>query len=694
MARLGWCGHGPAQSAGSARRDCHGLRLELSQRRRGTRRGADLHRLVGAVAQGEHRIEAVAGAHHWRQAGVGRKVLRGAQFGRAHPEQLRALRCNRDQLEARQGIAERYWHHRAALWIKRNLALPQQHRLEILTVDARRIAAAAACDHGFLAVVALAHDLHLRGRGGHLKAALAHHRAEHVPAGVGHQLQQGLVHRHEGQVRALGRLAIGRGHRNGNIGGFAHPVTLALGLDRHAQLVAFPADPDLRHPDPVAWFGQINRRGRIDLLIGSDRHSQPLGQLDHPAFAAGHAPAHRHHRDEHVGGVAGWQLDLDHRIGAAELGDKAGEHAFALDRDQGGRLAERHPHLKTRGLARAVLGLLGDQVHPVTVVAAEPPVVLARQPDRLDRPAFAPGLIADPRHRSYLARDARGELAFGPAQPVGGGVAGRGQLLDFFLIVIGIKAPDQPPPRGDDPPRIELDRHLLGDQRLAVQPQYHQPEPQIIIAHHPAIGAHPHLQRGRVQRQPPPGGHGFTIGVGIVHLDHQGDRIGDRIADRDVGPRGAIGAQSDWQGLRKGQVLADAVLSPVAAQWFGSLGHIGAAEVVVIPALRPGHPAGEVGPQCDRQLPRPAARKIADEQRQGHAGRLDQGHGWPSDRGAHIGQLVFIDPDRLAARQHLLAQLKPHRIVAQRRALRHRPLTLSAAIGADCHGLAEFSVRA
>ena len=542
--------------------------------------------------------------------------------------------------------------------------------------------------------MALAHDLHLRGRGGHLKAALTHHRAEHVPAGVGHQLQQGLVHRHEGQVGTLRRLAIGGGHRDGDIGGFAHAIALALGLDRHAQLVAFPADPNLRHPDPVAGLGQINRRGRIDLLIGPDRHSQPLGQLDHPAFAAGHPPAHRHHRDEHVGGVAGWQLDLDHRIGAAQFGDKAGEHAFALNRDQGSRLAERHPHLKARGFARAVFGLLGDQVHPVTVVAAEPPVILARQPDRLDRAALASGLIADPRHGGYLARNARGELAIGPAEPVGGGMAGRGQLLDLFLIVIGIKAPDQPPPRGDDPPRIELDRDLLGDQRLAVQPQHHQPEPQVIVAHHPAIGAHPDLQRSRVQRQPPPGGHGFTIGVGIVHLDHQGDRIGDRIADRDVGPRGAIGTQSHRQGLRKGQVLADAVLGPVAAQWLGTFDHIGAAEVVGIPALGCRDPAGEVGPQRDRQLPRAAARKIADEQRQGHAGRLDQGRGWPSDRRAHIGQLVFIDPDRLAARQHLLAEFEPHRIVAQRRALRHRPLALAAAIGADCHGLAEFSVRA
>src|SRR3546814_14601680 len=73
-----------------------------------------------------------------------------------------------------------------------------------------------------------------------------------------------------------------------------------------------------------------------------------------------------------VGRVAARHLDLDHRILARNLGDVAREHALALDRHQRVRRSERHPHLKARGFAGLIFLFLGDDVHPVAIVAPEP----------------------------------------------------------------------------------------------------------------------------------------------------------------------------------------------------------------------------------------------------------------------------------------------------------------------------------
>src|SRR3546814_1222345 len=79
--------------------------------------------------------------------------------------------------------------------------------------------------------------------------------------------------------------------------------------------------------------------------------------LAQPAFAAGHAPAHRHHRDIDVGSVGRGELDLHHRVGAFQMGDETRQHALALDGDERGRLAERHADLEFRGVAGVVARL-------------------------------------------------------------------------------------------------------------------------------------------------------------------------------------------------------------------------------------------------------------------------------------------------------------------------------------------------
>ncbi len=544
--------------------------------------------------------------------------MRGAQVSLAGAEQLRTLGRHRDQLEVRQRIGQRHRHGGAALAIECDLAFPQQHRLEVLPVDRRGIAPAAACRHRLLAIVALAHDLHLRGRGRNLEPAFAHHGFEHIPRLVGLELQQRFIDRDESHFGAARRAAVGLGHGNRDIGGLAHRIAAAFGLDLNPQPVAFPADFHFGHADPVARFGQVNCRGGGDLLLVADRHAQPLRQLDDPAFIACHPPAHRHDRDIDVGREVGGQLDFDHRVGAFKLGHEAFEHAFALDRDQRIGFAERHADLEAGNFAGLVFGLFGDHVHPVAVVAAEPPVLLAGQPDLLNRQALAARIVAHTGHDGDFARDSGRDLAGCAAKLVGGGAAAGGELLDLFLVVIGIEAADQPPPRGDHPARIDIDLDLAGGERLPVEPQNDSLEPQVIVAHQPAVGLHPHLQRSRVERQAAAGGERFAIGIGIVHLDHQADRIGDLLADRNVSSRGAIGAQRYRQGLGEGQVLAGHVLGPVTAQRAGAFLDIGPAEIERLIAARQRDIAVEIGPHGHRQGPGPAARKIADEQRQRH----------------------------------------------------------------------------
>src|SRR3546814_21145822 len=102
--------------------------------------------------------------------------------------------------------------------------------------------------------------------------------------------------------------------------------------------------------------------------------------LAQPAFAAGHAPAHRHHRDIAVGSVGRGELDLHHRVGAFQMGDEPRQNALALDGDEPGRLPERHAVREFRGLAGVIRGLFGGDVHSAHIGAAQTPVALHHNP--------------------------------------------------------------------------------------------------------------------------------------------------------------------------------------------------------------------------------------------------------------------------------------------------------------------------
>src|SRR3546814_20301607 len=73
-----------------------------------------------------------------------RQILRGAHARRSGAEQLGAVGRDRDQLERRQRIGERHLDPRTAVGVERDMAFPQQHRLEIGAIEPRQVAGAAA----------------------------------------------------------------------------------------------------------------------------------------------------------------------------------------------------------------------------------------------------------------------------------------------------------------------------------------------------------------------------------------------------------------------------------------------------------------------------------------------------------------------------------------------------------------------
>src|SRR3546814_2863189 len=173
--------------------------------------------------------------------------------------------------------------------------------------------------------------------------------------------------------------------------------------------------------------------------------------------------------DIDVGRVSGGQLDLDDGIGALERHDEARQHALAFDRDERGRFAELHTYLKFRGVARVIARLFGDHVHAVAIVAAEPPVVVAREPHRADGARFVAVGVGGGRDDGDFARDAGRHRATRAAELVGLRGATGVELRRPHLVVIGVEAADQPAPRGDDLAVVERDVDPLALDRLAIE---------------------------------------------------------------------------------------------------------------------------------------------------------------------------------------------------------------------------------
>ena len=239
----------------------------------------------------------------------------------------------------------------------------------------------------------------------------------------------------------------------------AHRVLRLVG--RHADLQLVRRDADLERGD-----AELERRLARDRPSRSAPGTRALrtrrrahqferllpapGEERVPGHLA-HAAAQREHADVDVRAPAGLDLQLDRRVVAAQRDDARLDHAFALDRDQRGRLAERHAHLQPRGLAGLVALLLGQHVDAVVVVLREPELALLRDPDASPRPAPAlPAASFALAISSTWPAVVERRLAQQQAAVVGRAAAQRAELLDLGAVVVGVEAADHALARADD----------------------------------------------------------------------------------------------------------------------------------------------------------------------------------------------------------------------------------------------------
>ena len=536
-----------------------------------------------------------------------------------------------------------------------------------------------------------ADDLRLRGRGDDRQRAFAHQCGQHVPAIVGRELQQRFIDCRKGEIGTARGFPIGRLHLHIDLRNIAGGVARPVGLDRDLQLMRFPADLHLGDADAVARLGEIDQSGRFLPLGRIARQADALRDAVQPRpEAAFGAPAHDHDRDEHVGRIASRHLHFDHRIGPAEFGDVGREHALALDRDQSGRLAERHPHLEARGVACLVRLLLGDDVHAIAIVASEPPIVLARQPHALRRARFVTVGILGDGHRIDFARNTGGELAIRQPLRIGRGRAGLRELGGLHAIVVRIEAADQPPPRGEDLAAVERDRDRLVGDRLAIGVECHEPQPQIVLLHQPAVGLDAQLHAAGIDRDALGRGQHFAIGVLIIHLDQHVGRAVEALRDAERLLCGAVSAQRRGEHLRRRQ--RGLLLLAVTVERSRALGNCLAAEAIALIAVGLRVMPEIADAHIDREVRGPPAREIADEQVERQRRRADHRFLRAGHARAHRRQLEFVDLEALPGLDPAIVGDHRKIVIAHWRAGRSGPFVGANTVRIDAQRQIELRV--
>jgi hypothetical protein len=123
------------------------------------------------------------------------------------------------------------------------------------------------------------------------------------------------------------------------------------------------------------------------------------------------AASHCQHRHEYIGRISIGDRHLDDRRLTFQLHSEARQHTLARDRNQRSCFSERHANLEARGVARRVFLFLGQHVHTIALRAGEPPVVLARYPERCRCASDALLGVGCFSSHQYLAADARRHIA-------------------------------------------------------------------------------------------------------------------------------------------------------------------------------------------------------------------------------------------------------------------------------------------
>ena len=505
------------------------------------------------VAHGHDGAKAITFAHQRRQPRQQHQILGRANRRASRSEELRAAARHRDDAKAGQRIVERHLDRRVACVVERHAHFPGQQRIEEF---ARRTASAAASRGNRLAPeVALADDLHLRGRRGDLLAPAPHHGVEKFPRVVRQQFQQAFVDGGQRDLGALGwRATIGTAHLDAHLGLVAHLVGGLLGCHLDGELVRRPADANLRQSHFVRRLRKVDQRGRCD---------------------SADAAAHHECRDEYVGRILGLDRQLDGWRTALDRAHEGFEHAFAFDGDQHRCFFEWRSHLQARGITRFVALLLGQEIDAIVVGAAIPVIVAAGDPRVGAGECDVAFRVGGAGAQDQVAGGRRLDLANQQPARVGGAGTQLADALCFAALVEGVETADQASPVRVvlALERIGLDGHP-GD-GLAAQVQRDHGEFESILRCGPAVG--PDAQHdGRWPKcDARRGGQCFTIGIAILHF---GDHVARRVALVDVLHHGAHAARSVE---RQGQ-FGDAIARAGDRFALGRLGRaIGIDEVVV-----------------------------------------------------------------------------------------------------------------
>ena len=513
---------------------------------------------VGGVAHGERAAELVALAHEGRERRVEHHVLGRPDRRIAGAEQPRAAVRDGDDPERGQRVVERHLDPRLAARVERHARLPQEEGVEELA--ARLPAAAASRARRLLAEVALAHHLHLSGRGRHLFRPPLHHRLEQLPGLVRGQLEQALVDRGERDLGLLRRRpAVGAFHRHLHERFLAHLVGLAVGGHADLQVVRRPTDVDLGDPQLERRLAQVDGRLGADVLRRLTFGDRPERRAERVRRApevgercgAGRQPsADRQHGDVDIRRMAALQRQLDHRLAPGEAPDVVLDHALAFDRDEGGRFGEGHPHLEARPLARLVALLLRDDVHAIVVAESEPPPLGADDVLRARGNRGVAGAVAGPRPEDHLARGRRFQLA--EHQPLRVGAAGAAVADPFRLavVLVRVEAADQALAVRVERALEEVDRDLDAGGRLAGEVERQHLEAEPVLRRRPAFGADPEVDSGRPQRDARRGRERLAVRVLVLHLDDQVLRTREPRELVDRRARGAVLVELERDDLR------------------------------------------------------------------------------------------------------------------------------------------------
>src|SRR5918994_966836 len=236
-----------------------------------------------------------------------------------------------------------------------------------------------------------------------------------------------------------------------------------------------PADADARFAEPKRGLVEVYEPGDgfIGLALVARLVSDPA--------------AHGQHRDEDVRRIGGAHRHFHDRLPPREPGDETLDDALALDGDERGRGTERHAHLEAGDIAGLVFLPLRQQVHAIALGAAEPPFVLADDPDRSGGAREVAGAVAGFGAHPDLARDARRDLAEQQPPLVGRALASRADGSRLAQRLVGVKAADQPLAIGVGGRAIERNRYLLAREWLAVEVERDYAEAHLSVARDPAF---------------------------------------------------------------------------------------------------------------------------------------------------------------------------------------------------------------